>query len=67
MGGRPVRIFLARGHGLGTPGSQTLATIIRNGAVDNGAAIDAFPCIEDEEEVREPLQHHHPLTFRAFH
>ena len=46
---------LARGNGLGFTGSQTLSAIIRDGAVDNGAAIDAFPCIKHEKEIREPL------------
>lgn len=64
---RPVRTWLARSHGLGTLGSQALAAIISNGAVDHGAAIDAFPCIEDEKEVREPFQHHHPFALRTFH
>jgi hypothetical protein len=44
-------IFLGRGNGLGFSKSQTLSAIIGNGAVDNGAAIDAFPCVEHEEEV----------------
>lgn len=46
-----VSIFLACGNGLGFSGSQTLSAIIGNGAVDNGAAIDAFPCVEHQEEV----------------
>jgi hypothetical protein len=33
-------------HRLGFPGSQTLLPIIRNGTVDDRAAIDAFPGIE---------------------
>jgi hypothetical protein len=46
---------LARGNGLGFTGSQTLSAIIRNGAVDDGAAIDAFPCVKHEKEIREPF------------
>jgi len=61
------RMGLARTNGLRLAGSQTLSAIIGNGAVDNGAAVDAFPCIEHEKEVREPLQHHHSLAFRTFH
>jgi len=62
-----VKIVLARGDGLGLSGRQTLSAIIGNGAVDHGAAIHAFPCIEDEKEIREPLQHHHPFTLWTFH
>ncbi len=62
-----VSIFLARGHGLGFSGSQTLSPIVGNRAVDNGPAIDAFPCVEDEKEIREPFQHHHPLALWAVH
>ncbi|MDR4468791.1 MAG: hypothetical protein MRJ68_10910 [Nitrospira sp.] len=50
-----LSIFLARGNSLGTSGSQTLSAILRDGAVDNGAAIDTLPGIEDEKEIREPL------------
>jgi hypothetical protein len=58
---------LARADGLRLAGCQTLSAIIGNGAVNNGAAVDAFPCIKHEKEVREPLQHHHSLAFRTFH
>jgi hypothetical protein len=34
-------------HRLRFPSSQTLLPIIRNGTVDDSAAIDAFPCIEN--------------------
>jgi hypothetical protein len=33
-------------HRLRFPGSQTLLPIIRNGSVDDRAAIDAFPGVE---------------------
>ena len=61
------RSFLACGSSLGFSDSQTLSAIIGNGAVNHGAAIHAFPCIEHQKEVREPLQHHHPFTLRTFH
>lgn len=48
-------ILLMRGNGPGFSGSQTRAAIIGNRAIDNRAAIDAFPCIEDEKEIREPF------------
>ena len=62
-----VWIVLAHGNRLRFPDRQTPPAIIRNGAVDNGAAIHAFPCIKHEKEIREPLQHHHSLTLRTFH
>ena len=62
-----VGIVLTRGDGLRVSGRQAFAAIVGNGAVDNGAAIDAFPCVKHEKEIREPLQHHHSLTLRTFH
>ena len=47
--------------------AQALSTILGNGAVDHRAAIDAFPGVEHDKEIREPLQHHRPLTLRTFH
>ncbi|MBK9306537.1 MAG: hypothetical protein IPM58_05475 [Nitrospira sp.] len=58
---------LPHSSGLGASGSQTLSAIIRNGAVDNGATIDAFPSIKYEKEIRKPLQHHHAFTLRTIH
>ncbi len=58
---------LARGNGLGFLDRQALSAILGNGAVDNGAAVETFPGIEDEKEIREPLQHHRPLTLWTFH
>ena len=58
---------LASGNGLGLLGFQALSTILGNGAVDNGAAVETFPGKKDEKEIREPLQHHRPLTLRTFH
>jgi len=61
------RSFLAGGDGLRLSSSETLSPVVRDGAVDHGAAIEAFPCIEHQKEIREPLQHHHPFTLRTFH
>ncbi len=36
---------------LGFAGSQALSTVVRDGAVDDGAAIDTFPCIEHEKKI----------------
>jgi hypothetical protein len=46
---------LVRGNSLGISRGQTLSAVIRDGAVDNGTAIDAFPCVKHEKEIREPL------------
>jgi len=58
---------LARGSGLGFSGRQAPSAIIGNGAVDNGAAVNTFPCIKHEKEIREPFQHHHAFALRTFH
>jgi len=50
-----VKISLACGDGLGFLGRQTPSTILGYGAVDNGAAVHAFPRVEREKEIREPL------------
>ena len=55
------------GRSLGFSGSQTLSAILGNRPVNNGSAIDAFPCVEDEKEIREPLQHHHAFTLWTVH
>lgn len=53
--------------GLSFAGRETLSAVVRDGAVDNSAAVDTFPCIEHEKEIREPFQHHHTLALRTFH
>jgi hypothetical protein len=53
--------------GLRFAGSQALSAVVGDGAVNNGTAVDAFPCIEYEKEIREPFQHHHTLALRTFH
>lgn len=62
-----VGMSLARGDGVGFAGRQTLSAILGDGAVDNGAAVEALPGIKDEKEIREPLQHHCSFTLRTFH
>ena len=46
---------------------ETLPSIIGNGPVDDGTAIDALPGVKNEEEVGEPLQHHESFALRTFH
>jgi hypothetical protein len=50
-----VLALLMHTGGLRASGGQTLAAIMGNGTVNDGAAIHAFPGIEDEKEIREPL------------
>lgn len=47
--------FLLRSNGLGLAGCQALSAIAGNSAVDDRPAVDAFPGIEHEKEIREPL------------
>ena len=46
---------------------ETLPPVVGNRTIDDGAAVDTFPGVEDEEEVGEPFQHHESSAFRAFH
>lgn len=65
-----VRVFratLPSGDGLGLARGEALSTIVGDGAIDDGAAVDAFPGVENEEEIREPLQHHQTFALRTFH
>lgn len=43
--------YLVHGNGLGLSGSQTLSAISGNGAVNDGAAIEAFPCKKHEKKI----------------
>jgi hypothetical protein len=49
------RYNLPSRDGLRIARSQTLSTVIRDGAINNGPTIDAFPCIEHEKKIREPF------------
>jgi hypothetical protein len=46
---------------------QALPFVGVNGAINNRAAVDAFPGIEDEEEVRESFHHHQALALWTVH
>ena len=46
---------------------EALPSVIGDRAIDDRAAIDAFPCIEDQKEIGEPLEHHEPFALRTFH
>ena len=46
---------------------QALPPIIGDGAIDDCAAVDALPRVENQKEVGEPLEHHEPFALRTFH
>jgi hypothetical protein len=48
-------------------GCETVSPIIGDRSIDDRSAIDTFPGIEDQKEIREPLQHHQSFTLRAIH
>lgn len=62
-----VHVSLTCTNRLTFPSSQTFATIMRNGLVDDCATIETLPGIENYKEIRIALQCHHPLTFGTFH
>jgi len=63
----PSRCVLARCDRLRIPCGETLPPIVGNGTVYDGAAVNAFPRVEDEEEIGEAFQHHEAFALRAFH
>ena len=65
--GKIGTICLTDIYNLGFLCGQTLSTILGNSAVDNGTAIEAFPGIEYEKEVRESLQQHRSFALWTFH
>lgn len=58
---------LSRRDGLRFARRQTLAAVGGNGAIDDGTAVDAFPGVEDEKEIRKSLQHHQAFALWTFH
>ena len=46
---------------------KAVSSIIRDCLVDDRSAIDTFPRIEGQEEIREAFQHHQSFALRAFH
>lgn len=60
-------IGLPSGNGLRLPRCQALSAIVGDGAINDRAAIDTLPCVENEKEIREPLQHHQAFALRTFH
>jgi hypothetical protein len=58
---------LASGNWLRIGRDDALLAVHADRAVNDGATVDAFPCVEDEEEVGEPLQHHQTFASRTVH
>jgi hypothetical protein len=48
-------------------GCEAVSPIISDRPIDNCSAVDTFPGIEDQEEVRESFQHHQSFALRAIH
>ena len=46
---------------------KTFSSIIGDRAIDDRAAVDTLPCVENEKEIGKPLQHHHAFALRTFH
>ena len=57
----------ARGNRLVVKFSQTPSLVGGNRSVDDRSAVNAFPGIENEKEVRKPLHHHQAFAFRTIH
>jgi hypothetical protein len=48
-------------------GCQAAFPIIGDRSIDDCSAIETFPGVEDQEEIREAFQHHQSLALRAIH
>ena len=48
-------------------GGEAVSPIIGDRPIDDRSAIDTFPGIEGQEEVRESFQHHQPFALRTIH
>ena len=48
-------------------GCKTVFPVIADRLIDDRSAIDTFPGIEHQEEVREAFQHHQSLALWAIH
>jgi hypothetical protein len=46
---------------------QTFSSIVRDGLVNNGTTVHAFPRIEHQKEIRESLHPHQALAFGTLH
>jgi hypothetical protein len=57
----------ANGNGFDYRLQKALLLVDRDGLIDDRTAVNAFPGIEDQEEVRESLQRHEPFAPSACH
>lgn len=48
-------------------GCKAILAVVTYRAIDDGAAVDTFPGVEDQEKIREPFQLHQPLALRTIH
>jgi len=48
-------------------GGEAVSPIIGDRSIDDRCAVDTFPVIEDQKEVRESFQHHQSFALRAIH
>jgi hypothetical protein len=48
-------------------GGEAVSPIIGDCLIDNGSAVDTFPGIKNQKEVREPFHHHQPFALRTIH
>ena len=48
-------------------GGEAVSPVIGDCLIDNCSAVDTFPGIKDQEEVREPFHHHQSFTLRTIH
>jgi len=48
-------------------GGEAVSPIIGDCLIDNCSAVDTFPGIKDQEEVREPFHHHQSFALRTIH
>jgi hypothetical protein len=46
---------------------EAVFPIIADRSIDDRSAIDTFPSIEGQKEIREAFQHHQSFALRAFH
>jgi hypothetical protein len=48
-------------------GGEAISPVIGDRPIDDRSAVKTFPRIEDQEKVREPIQHHQSFALRATH
>lgn len=47
--------------------SEAVSSIVGDCPINDCSAVDTFPCIEAQEKIREPFQHHQTFALRAIH